>query len=86
VPVIATDVGGPREIIEDGREGYLVAPRQPSAWARAIARVAQSADGGAAMGRAGRERAEQQFTIARHVHATLDVYERAIAETGRRPL
>ncbi len=86
VPVVATDVGGPREIIEDGREGYLVAPRQPSAWARAIARVAQSADGGAAMGRAGRERAEQQFTIARHVHATLDVYERAIAETGRRPL
>lgn len=85
VPVVATDVGGPREIIEDGREGYLVAPRQPTAWARAIARIAQSADAGAAMGRAGRERAVGLFTIARHVHATLDVYERAIAEIGRRP-
>jgi L-malate glycosyltransferase len=86
VPVVATDVGGPREIIEDGREGYLVAPGQPSAWARAIGRIAQSADAGAAMGRAGRERAVRLFTIARHVHATLDVYERAIAEIGRRPL
>jgi glycosyltransferase involved in cell wall biosynthesis len=86
VPVVATDVGGPREIVQEGREGYLVAPRQPDAWARAIARVAQSADGGAAMGRAGRERAAQLFTIARHVHATLDCYERAIAQTGGRPV
>jgi len=86
VPVVATNVGGPREIIEDGREGYLVAPRQPTAWAQAIARIAQSADAGAGMGRAGRERAVRLFTIDRHVHATLDVYERAIAETGRRPL
>ena len=29
VPVVATDVGGPREIIEDGREGYLLPPREP---------------------------------------------------------
>jgi L-malate glycosyltransferase len=86
VPVVATDVGGPREIIDDGREGYLVAPRQPIAWARAIAHIAQSADAGAAMGRAGRERAVRLFTIARHVRATLDVYERAIAEIGGRPL
>jgi L-malate glycosyltransferase len=86
VPVVATDVGGPREIVQQGREGYLVAPRQPDAWARAIARVAQSADGGAAMGRAGRERAAQLFTIARHVHATLDCYERAIAQIGGRPV
>jgi glycosyltransferase involved in cell wall biosynthesis len=86
VPVVATDVGGPREIVQEGRQGYLVAPRQPDAWAHAIARVAQSADGGAAMGRAGRQRAAQLFTIARHVHATLDCYERAIAQTGGRPV
>jgi glycosyltransferase involved in cell wall biosynthesis len=86
VPVVATDVGGPREIVQDGRQGFLVAPRQPSAWARAIAKVAESEDGGAAMGRAGRERATRVFTIARHVHATLDIYERAIAKTGGRPV
>lgn len=86
VPVVATDVGGPAEIVRDGREGYLVAPRRPSAWAQAIAKIASSADGGALMGRAGRERAAALFTIVRHVRATLDAYERAIAENGGRPV
>jgi L-malate glycosyltransferase len=86
VPVVATDVGGPPEIVQEGRQGFLVAPRQPSAWARAIAKVAQSEDGGAAMGRAGRERVARLFTIERHVHATLDIYERAIAQTGAQPV
>jgi glycosyltransferase involved in cell wall biosynthesis len=83
VPVIATDVGGPREIVQDGRQGYLVAPREPDAWAEAILRVARSADGGLAMGSAGRERVHSLFTIARHVRATLDVYERVIAASAR---
>lgn len=78
VPVIATNVGGPAEIIEDGREGYLVAPRRPSAWARAIRRVAESPDGGAGMGRAGRTRAQEAFTLANHVRAIGDLYERAV--------
>jgi glycosyltransferase involved in cell wall biosynthesis len=80
VPVVATDVGGPREIVQDGRQGYLVAPREPAAWARAIARIAQAPDTASAMGRSGRERVHELFTIARHVHATLDLYERAIAD------
>jgi len=29
VPVIATNVGGPPEILSDGQEGYLLAPRAP---------------------------------------------------------
>src|SRR6202043_3471359 len=32
VPVVSTSVGGPPEIVEDGREGFLVAPRDPAAW------------------------------------------------------
>lgn len=78
VPVIATTVGGPAEIIEDGREGYLVAPCRPSDWARAIRRVADSPDGGAGMGRAGRSRAQEAFTLANHVRAIGDVYEHAM--------
>ena len=30
VPVVATSVGGPPEIVEQGRQGYLLAPRAPS--------------------------------------------------------
>jgi glycosyltransferase involved in cell wall biosynthesis len=80
VPVVATSVGGPAEIVEQGREGYLVAPRKAHNWALAIARLAHSPEAAAAMGRAGRERVRELFTIAHHVRATLDAYERAIAE------
>lgn len=38
-PVVATDVGGPREVIEDGESGRLVAPRRPELWADAVARL-----------------------------------------------
>jgi L-malate glycosyltransferase len=85
VPVVATDVGGPMEIVEQGRQGYLVAPRRADDWAQAIERLARSPDEAAAMGRAGRERARALFTIDRHVRATLDVYERAIADSRRGP-
>lgn len=84
VPVVATEVGGPAEIVEHGRQGYLVAPRLPRAWAQAIVRVARSDDAGVAMGRAGRERVHELFTIERHVRATLDVYERVIAGRAER--
>jgi glycosyltransferase involved in cell wall biosynthesis len=79
VPVIATSVGGPAEILEDGREGLLRAPRDARAWSRAIAGLARDAEGRVQMGRAGRERVEQSFTIASHVAAMLEVYEAALA-------
>jgi len=82
VPVVATNVGGPAEIIEDGREGYLVAPREPRVWAQAIRRILDTPDRGLEMGRAGRHRVEQLFTIEHHVAATLDTYRRAIARAA----
>jgi glycosyltransferase involved in cell wall biosynthesis len=82
VPVVATSVGGPAEIIEDGRQGYLLAPREPVAWADAIRRLAENPERAREMGSAGRERVEQAFTVADHVAATLAVYERVT----RRPL
>jgi glycosyltransferase involved in cell wall biosynthesis len=79
VPVVATELGGPPELIEDGREGYLLAPWDAAAWARAIQAVLERPDGGAAMGRAGRERVLREFTTAQMADATLAVYERALA-------
>jgi len=77
VPVVATNVGGPPEIIEDGREGYLVPPREPLLWARAVRRLAEEPQRGAEMGRAGRRRVQEAFSVEHHVSSMLDVYERA---------
>jgi L-malate glycosyltransferase len=79
VPVIATDVGGPPEIVVDGCEGFLLAPREPRAWARAIRRIAEDPECGLEMGRAGRRRVEREFTVERHVAAMCGVYEHATA-------
>lgn len=78
VPVLATNVGGPPEIIEDGREGFLLPPLEPQAWAQAVRRILDSSDGGRSMGEAGRRRVREAFTAEHHARAILGVYERAL--------
>jgi glycosyltransferase involved in cell wall biosynthesis len=84
VPVLATNVGGPREIIEDGREGYLLSPSEPAAWARAVRAIADSEQLRGEMGLAGRRRVEQAFTVEHHLAAMLSVYERALTQRAGR--
>ncbi len=79
VPVVSTNVGGPPEIVEDGREGFLVPPRDPAAWAASIRRVAESATLASEMGEAGRLRVKQSFTVEHQTAAMLAVYRRALA-------
>jgi glycosyltransferase involved in cell wall biosynthesis len=78
VPVVATEVGGPPEILSDGREGFLVPPRRPRAWAEALRRFARDPALAAAMGAAGRERVEREFSLERHVAGMVEVYRRAL--------
>ncbi len=82
VPVVATSVGGPPEILSDGREGFLVKPRDAAAWAATIARFAESMTLGREMGRAGRERVERAFGLDRHVGAILEVYEHSLGRVA----
>jgi L-malate glycosyltransferase len=79
VPVVATSVGGPPEIVTDGCEGLLVRPRDPRGWARAIHKLAEDPGLRASMGQAGRLRVLNQFSAQHHARAVLAVYERAVA-------
>jgi glycosyltransferase involved in cell wall biosynthesis len=74
VPVLATTVGGPREIVRDGREGYLLEPGDPAAWAHAAARITADPQLAERLGRAGRERALAAFGLERHVAAMIALY------------
>ena len=86
--VVASDVGGIPEVVVPGETGLLVhydeaAPVGFEAeLARALDSVMGDPERAAAMGRAGRVRAVDEFgwdTIAR---STVDVYQRAIEERG----
>jgi L-malate glycosyltransferase len=77
-PVLATNVGGPPELIADGHEGYLLPPGDPVAWAQGVLRVVEDLRRARELGRAGRERIARAFDIDRHVDAMLDLYRRAL--------
>lgn len=83
VPVVATKVGGPPEIVTDGVGGFLVDPADPDAWARAVKHFADHPELGREMGLAGRHRVERAFGSERHLEAMLEIYELALERVGR---
>lgn len=62
-PVIATQVAGVGELVEDGINGFLVPPGDTSALAERIGRIADHPDLRAQMGMAGREKVKAEFDI-----------------------
>jgi L-malate glycosyltransferase len=83
-PVVATDVGGPAEIVRDGVDGLLLAPRDPARWADAVERLLADPDLRKQMGESGRERARAEFGAERHVAALLDAYAELAAGAASR--
>jgi len=69
--------------VTDGRDGLLLPPRAPGAWATALEQVIGDARLRDALARAGRRRAAD-FSPDRHVAAVLAAYD-ASARAPRRP-
>ena len=80
VPVVATDVGGPPEILGDGVSwcGTVLPPRQPEAWAEVIGQLLNRPTLRVQTGERGRESARRRFGIEHHVDSILQVYESAL--------
>jgi glycosyltransferase involved in cell wall biosynthesis len=79
VPVLATDVGGPAEIVRNGVDGLLLAPREPERWAAAAAALLDDDERRGAMGRAGAARAREAFGVDGHVRRVREAYAEALA-------
>jgi glycosyltransferase involved in cell wall biosynthesis len=61
LPVIASDVEGPREILQDGVTGFLVPPGNADGYARVLGRLLADPALRAAVGRAAKEAAARRF-------------------------
>ena len=73
-PVVATRVGGIKEVVVDGETGLLVPPGDPVRLGKAITKVIEDPKLAARMGRAGRKRVLQHFTWDRIAEKTLKLY------------
>ena len=82
-PVIASDSGASREIIDDGQQGVLFPPGDHDALTRAIARVLSDPALAAEMGRRGQVRVEERFDSAQYVAGVEAVYQDVLANHAR---
>ncbi|MBI2206695.1 MAG: glycosyltransferase family 4 protein [Candidatus Rokubacteria bacterium] len=77
-PVIGTNLAGMPELIEDGRTGLLVPPRDPEALAQAVLKLAADPAWRQEIGRAGRARVEARFSLAAKLAATDALYRNLV--------
>ena len=73
-PVVVTDVGGAREAVVEGETGYIVPAGDEEGMAARIIDLLRDPQAAAAMGERGERRVKENFSGARHVANTIDLY------------
>lgn len=82
-PVVATDVGGAREVIVEGETGYLVPAGDEQTMAARIMSLLADAERARRMGERGREIVERKFSAEAQLVNTEALYERTLARSAR---
>lgn len=75
LPVVATDVGGNPELVQDGATGRIVPPSKPDQMAEALLGYVKNPSLIELHGRRGRQRVENEFSMQRMVDQYLQVYD-----------
>jgi glycosyltransferase involved in cell wall biosynthesis len=78
-PVVASNVGGIPEMIEDGVTGLLVPPHDPPALAAAITSLLRDHQLADMLGRAGHDLVHQRFCLEQMIASIEEIYEDAAA-------
>ena len=82
-PVIASDTGGVREMIEDRVNGLLVEPNHPEQITEAILFLFMNPDLSARIGKKAKETAEQKFSLKNYVSSMEEAMEKWQKGQGR---
>jgi len=77
-PIVTTDVPGCRDVVENGVNGFLVPFKNSAALANALEKLVDDKELRVAMGKMGREIAEQKFSIESVLDKTFAIYEQHI--------
>jgi len=79
LPVIASDVGGIKEAVEDGKTGFVVPSEDINALQDVISQLIEDPGLRQSMGEAGRERFLSHFTLEKMTEKTLAVYRSVLS-------
>lgn len=80
IPVVATRVGGLPAVIDDGYSGFLVEPGNPEALADQVTTLLRAPALRQSFADAGAVRVREQFSTARMVRETEDIYRQVLDE------
>lgn len=83
LPVVATDVGGNGELIEEGLTGKLVPLGDVEAMATEIVALARNRESARAMGQAGRRAVERKYSMTAMVRQYQDLYDRCLSSRAQ---
>jgi glycosyltransferase involved in cell wall biosynthesis len=74
LPIVATDVGGNSEVVEQGKTGLLIPPRNVDELTAAMVQILQCPDMAHRFGDAGRARVVSEFSLEKMLRQTYDLY------------
>jgi glycosyltransferase involved in cell wall biosynthesis len=83
-PVVASDIGGTNELIQNGTSGLLVPPGDADRLALAVRRVLADPDLGQRLGTAARLRARTEFSVEAKAEQIAAVYEELLERNSAR--
>lgn len=81
-PVVATRVGGITELVVEGETGHLVDPQDAEGMTRALVDLLENPSRAVALGKKGRQRAEELFSLAHTVNQYEEVYRGCLEQKG----
>ena len=76
LPVVASDIAGNRDLVDPGRTGFLVKVGDTADLARQTRVLLEDPERAAAMGIAGRERIQRDFTVEQMVQRHAELYRK----------
>jgi len=77
---VASCLGGPREFIEDGIDGYICDPREPKEVAERIVRLLRNNELRSQMGAKAREKVARLYNKGRYASLIENVYLNAVQQ------
>lgn len=83
-PIVASDSGGHREIVDHGFTGFLVPPDDAEAMARSASEVLEHPDHGQEIARAAREEALKRYSAVAHADRVMNLYRTVLRRRGSR--